>query len=58
VTDVCGERCCDKGVRWGEEANLVLMMRRSVEVEGLKRKVLDREIDRQKKEVRLNKATP
>jgi hypothetical protein len=47
-----------KGVRWGEEANLVLMMRRSVEVEGLKRKVLDREIDRQKKEVRLNKATP
>jgi hypothetical protein len=35
----------------------VLMMR-SVEVEGLKRKVLDREIDRQKKEVRLSKATP
>jgi hypothetical protein len=54
---VCEERCYDKGVRWGEEANLVLMMR-SVEVESLKRKVLDRKIDRQRRDPRLNKATP
>ncbi len=43
MTGVREERCYDKGVR--EEADLVWMMS-SVAVEGLKRNVLDGEIDR------------